>query len=204
MNKISYDSQWSGSIDSHLRIFHMVACAKSKLERKDPTPAKELYCSRWFQLVRRIIEQRNEPWAILSAEYKLLHPDSLVFAYENTLATKTREECEAWADAVIAMAPTADRIVIWGGETYTQHLAPYFNAELPLKGLGIGQQLSLLKKWADPAPPLLETAAAAWDLLNRMEPDTPNDQGATEFEWDTVKAQLRKAVDSARKQMLAA
>jgi hypothetical protein len=127
--------------------FHLVACVSTKLGR--PALAKDLYCSQWFKSVRAVVEQTGEPWAILSAEYNLLLPDTLVKPYNKTLATKSREERKAWAELICnilpGVAPHIDSYVIWGGETYYEFLAPMLNAELPLKGLGIGQQLSYLK-----------------------------------------------------------
>ena len=187
MNRFGYTQEY-------LPIFHLVACTRGKLDRKEPVPAKDLYCSRWFRLVRKVIEQRGEPWATLSANYRLLSPESMVFAYDETLNTKTPEQRAAWADSVIESLPRADRYVIWGGENYFEFLAEPLGAELPLQGKGIGQQLGYLGALSDDRPPLIDAARAALDMINRMEPETPDDQGASDFDWDTVKIQLAKAI----------
>jgi hypothetical protein len=62
-----------------------------------------------------------------------------------TLRGKTSNERRAWAARILAAVPPADRYVIWAGRLYAEHLVDPLRAELPLRGLGIGQQLALLK-----------------------------------------------------------
>ena len=128
-------------------VLHLVSCVSMKLERAAPTPAKDLYCSQWFKLARKVMEQRGEPWGILSAEYGLLDVDAMIFAYDKTLNTMTSAERRIWAeDRVLCFMPPADRYVIWAGERYAEFLAGPLKAELPLKGLGIGRQLAHLTR----------------------------------------------------------
>lgn len=133
-----------------MSTLHLVSCVGTK--RSHACAAKDLYCSRWFKLVRTIVEQRGEPWWILSAKYNLLLPDAVVRPYNVTLADKSREERMQWAEVIYdvlpGVAPKNARYVIWGDENSYEFLAPMLSAELPLQGLGIGQQLSYLRKLA--------------------------------------------------------
>jgi len=173
--------------------FHLVACVGKKLSH--PAPARELYCSRWFHLVRTVVEQRGEPWAILSAEYNLVSPTSVIQPYDERMSTKSRDERVEWAAVICDVLPRADRYVIWGGLDYCEFLAPRLDAVLPLEGLGIGQQLSYLRKLVA-TPTLLDVARDALDLLIRCDADLLPDgtQPASDFEWDTVRFQLQKAI----------
>lgn len=177
--------------------FHLVSCVSQKLTQ--PAPARDLYCSRWFRLVRKIIEHRGESWAILSAKHGLVMPETVIEPYDETLGKRSRIEREQWAEGICVAIPPADRFVIWAGENYFEFLAPMLGAELPLKGMGIGQQLSYLTKLADEAPPLLDAARDALELLNGLESEVPDDERASEFQWDNVKAKLRKAIAAAEK-----
>lgn len=143
-------------------VLNLVSCVSTKLERKAPTPAKDLYCSQWFKLVRKVMEQRGEPWGILSAEYGLLDHDAMIFAYDKTLNTMAREERQHWArEKVLRFMPPAKLYRIWAGERYAEFLAGPLMAELPLKGLGIGRQLGHLSKLvhALPAPQSMRPCA---------------------------------------------
>ena len=83
---------------------------------------------------------------ILSARYGLVWPQTVIEPYDETLRGKTSGERRAWAAHVLAAVPTADSYVIWAGRIYAEHLAGALRAELPLRGLGIGQQLAYLKR----------------------------------------------------------
>lgn len=130
--------------------FNLVACCSKKL--RHAAPAKDLYCSQWFRLVRAVIEKRGEPWAILSAKHGLVFPEQVIEPYNETLHTKSRAERQQWANNVHGLIPYTGIYVIWGGELYIETLAPLLYARLPLRQfgrqLGIGQQLGLLKKLA--------------------------------------------------------
>lgn len=177
-----------------MSTFHLVACVGQKLSHA--APAKDLYCSRWFALVRAIMDQRGEPWAILSARHGLVMPDAVIEPYNETLGTKSRVAREQWADAVYPLIPDADRYVIWGGENYFEFLAPMLHAELPLQHLGIGQQLQYLGRLANPAPVLIDVARELMDLLVRCDPELipPGVEPASELQWDNARVQLKKAI----------
>lgn len=191
MNNFGYEQDW-------LPVFHLVACGKKKVQRKAPTRAKDLYCSQWFKGVRKVIEQRGEPWAIVSASYLLLSPDSMVFAYDVTLKDWDADRIDAWAKDVCRRLPRADRYVLWMGNDYAEALIPHLpmQAERPMEGLGIGQQLAYLAKLGA-TPSTLEACEAAADLLRRMDPNN-GDVTATDWDWDCVMAMLNKAIAAAK------
>jgi hypothetical protein len=132
--------------------FNLVACCSKKLSHA--APAKDLYCSQWFRLVRAVIEKRGEPWAILSAKHGLVFPDEVIEPYNETLHTKSPAELEQWANEVesrlYSRIPYTVIYSIWGGELYVDTLAPKLYARLPLRRLGrqrgIGEQMRELNR----------------------------------------------------------
>jgi hypothetical protein len=122
---------------------YLVSCVSVKLGHA--AFARELYCSPWFKAARRYVESNGGRWRILSAKHGAIHPDTVIEPYEETLNTKTRTERAEWALRVLEQIPTADRYVLLAGKRYAEFLAAALNAELPLKGLGIGQQLTWFK-----------------------------------------------------------
>lgn len=125
-------------------VLHLVSCVSTKLDRK--SPAEELYCSTWFRLARAAVT--GEPWVILSARHGVVRPRQRLAPYNESLIEKSRQERVAWAGRVLEQMPRADHYVLWAGSRYAEHLAGPLHAELPLRGLGIGQQLALLKQRA--------------------------------------------------------
>lgn len=124
---------------------HLVSCSSVKLDR--PAPAEELYCSHRFKLTRAIV--KNERWAIISAKHGLVAPATIVAPYDDALVGKPKAWRLAWSARVLgelAELPAADVYVIWAGRSYWEFLAPSLRAELPLQGLGIGQQLAYLTR----------------------------------------------------------
>lgn len=183
-----------------LPVLNLVACVSKK--RNNRMAAKDLYCSQWFKLARKLMEQRGEPWAILSARHGLVMPDEEIRPYDETLGKKTMAEREGWADVVMDLIPQARRYVIWGGMNYYEFLAPRLGAELPLEGLGIGQQLAYLSKLVNATPPtLLEAAIMAEDAMSRCDPyycDANGKEQTGEKEFDEVMAKLRQAIAAER------
>lgn len=124
-----------------LPVLHLVSCVSVKLDRA--APARDLYCSQWFKFARSIVD--GEPWAILSAKHGLIWPDTVIEPYDETLIGKSRDERAVWAARVLAAMPHAVRYVIWAGRRYAEFLVDPLSAELPLRGMGIGQQLAFMK-----------------------------------------------------------
>lgn len=128
---------------------YLVSCVSKK--RAAPSPAKDLYRSEWFLRARRYVEATGSPWFILSAKYGLVPPDQVLAPYEQTLNTMGVADRRAWARRVQAQMdhdlPHTQRIVVFAGQRYREYLMAYlhrrgFTVEIPLEGLGIGEQLS--------------------------------------------------------------
>lgn len=127
----------------------LVACASMK--RPVPTAARDLYVSPWFEKARRYVDAHASPWFILSAKHGLVDPDQRIAPYEETLNQKTAAERRAWAAQVLSsLRPRLvgfNRVVLLAGRAYREHLVHEIAAaglavEIPLDGLGIGEQLA--------------------------------------------------------------
>jgi hypothetical protein len=137
----------SRSVD---KVF-LVSCVSQKAA--SPQLAKDLYVSDWFLKARRYVELAESPWFILSAEFGLVHPVSVIAPYERTLNRMGLAERRAWAKRVIgqmrATLPKTDEIVVLAGMRYREFLMDYLRSRakrvlVPLEGLRIGEQLSWL------------------------------------------------------------
>lgn len=134
---------------SHDPSLLLVACVSMK--RPVPTAGRDLYVSPWFEKARRYVDAHAGPWFILSAKHGLVDPDQRVAPYEETLSQKSAAERRAWAALVItALRPRlagVNRVVLLAGRAYREHLEDEIAAaglpvEIPLDGLGIGEQLA--------------------------------------------------------------
>ena len=117
-------------------------------------PAKDLYRSTWFVLARNWIERKRLPWYILSAKHGLVHPDTSVAPYDETLNSMGVAARRAWAKRVETqideMLPTANEVIVFAGQRYRVDLEEclrrkFTSVNIPMKKLRIGQQLSWLK-----------------------------------------------------------
>lgn len=133
------------------RLF-LVSCVSKK--QASASPAKSLYQSLLFNLARAWVEREEAPWYILSAKYGLVHPDTEIAPYDETLNRMGVAQRREWAARVETqmddMLPEADKVVIFAGQRYREYLEGYlrrrFNSvTVPMEGLRIGQQLSWLK-----------------------------------------------------------
>ena len=72
--------------------------------------------------------------------------------YEQISSGKTEKEIKSWSENVLNQMRKKidirnDEIIFLAGEKYRKYLIPHLkNYSIPLKGLGIGKQLSYLKK----------------------------------------------------------
>ena len=130
----------------------LVACAAQKLETA--APARDLYCSAWFRKARKYAERFGEKWFILSSLHGLLDPDRVIEPYEQTLNNSRKPERNAWAVKVVrelnSKVPPGSTIIILAGSLYRENLVQLlsgrFCLEIPMQGLGIGEQLQFLAK----------------------------------------------------------
>jgi hypothetical protein len=142
--------------DGPLVVTALVACVGEK--RTSLAPAQDLYQSPWFRKARAYAERYADRWFILSALYGLIAPDEIREPYNVTLNTMKAPERFAWAERVwpqiLAAVPDPRRyrIVFLAGKHYRHHLAERllvlgYDVEVPMEGLGIGEQLA----WMDRA-----------------------------------------------------
>lgn len=129
----------------------LVSCVSKKLPYK--AKAKELYTSPLFKLSMEYAVSLNPDYIfILSAKYGLLNLEKEIEPYNETLNKKTEKEIKFWADKVLdKLGQIAnlkqDEVIFLAGEKYRKYLIPQIvNYKVPLKNLGIGEQLKFLKE----------------------------------------------------------
>jgi hypothetical protein len=131
----------------------LVSCVKKK--RTSAAPARDLYVSHLFGLMRHYAESHADIWYILSAQYGVLAPEQVVEPYERTLNTMPKKERVEWAEGVkrqlLAKLPAGAEIILLAGLRYREEIEPFlrelgFSVSVPLKGLSIGKQLQWLKQ----------------------------------------------------------
>ena len=138
----------------------LVGCASSKLQR--PAPARELYTSQLFRKASAYAAATCDRWYILSAKHGLVHPDTVLEPYDVKLGANRLDTppIHDWAERVRVqlaeeLADVADvadvLLVALAGEQYRTVLRPWLGAagcrwpfEIPMLGMGIGQQLGWL------------------------------------------------------------
>lgn len=141
----------------------LVACASSKLSR--PAQARDLYTSQLFRKASRYAELTCHRWFILSAKHGLLDPSQVVEPYDERLTATT--QAESWAERVrgqlaaeLTDTPRAFLVTLAGAH-YQAVLRPcQWPFQIPMKGLGIGQQLGWLTAQLTQLDTTNETAAA--------------------------------------------
>lgn len=137
------------------QTIYLVSCVGKK--RATASQAKELYTSEWFLRARAHVERAGCPWFILSAKFGLMPPEQVIPPYELTLNGMPRADRQAWAQLVLdqmdqrdRMPAGAGRCVILAGRRYREFLvgklAERYAIEVPMEGLGIGEQLRWLGK----------------------------------------------------------
>jgi hypothetical protein len=131
----------------------LVACSKTKLPH--PAPARELYQGTLFRLSRAYVEREcGSSWFILSAKYGLVLPAQTLEPYNVFLGDLAAAARRAWAARVLAaleirgLLSRANSWLVLAGKRYREFLVPILPGEVqvPLAGLGLGQQIAALKK----------------------------------------------------------
>lgn len=115
--------------------------------------AADLYTSSLFRKARAFAEREGAGWFILSAEHGLLAPEAITEPYDRTLGGSGKRARSAWALSVFARicaeVTMATPLLVLAGRAYREPLVSYLEAEgyrveVPMAGLGIGQQLAWL------------------------------------------------------------
>lgn len=135
----------------------LVSCVGEKLS--NAAPAADLYQSDWFIKARRYAEAHAQRWYILSALHGLVAPETIIEPYNVTLNDLPAAERRTWAERVAAQIQqsiTPGALTILAGKHYREHLTemlPAYTFDVPMQGLGIGQQLA----WLDAHTPADDT-----------------------------------------------
>lgn len=137
----------------------IIACSKTKVRgaRLKGVPAKELYTGALFKLAARYVQRECDRWAIVSAKYGLVQPNTVIKSYEKTLHGMSAKDHVAWCRMVRRQVfdmyrpdITPTLFVVLAGELYRDALeldiGPRLDVAAPLKGMGIGEQLGWLKR----------------------------------------------------------
>ena len=132
-----------------MKPLYLIACSQSKLDHA--APARDLYTGQAFKLAMKAAEAASADILILSALHGVLEPEDIIAPYDCFLGGLPTMERVIWATVTAAqLAPHRDRFaVILAGKHYAAACSDFTNKREPLKGLGIGQQLRVLKNAAE-------------------------------------------------------
>jgi hypothetical protein len=121
----------------------LVSCSKTK--QSVAAPARYLYTSELFKKASAYFEATYDRWFILSALHSLVEPSQVIEPYDKTLKRMSGKERKEWASSVLRQIQAAglqnEMFYFHAGDTYRQHLEQALRSDVPLRGLGIGQQL---------------------------------------------------------------
>jgi hypothetical protein len=129
----------------------LISCVSKKLQHQ--AKAKDLYINTLFKFNLKYTKSlKPDAIYILSAKHGFLNMEQEIEPYEQTLNTIPVYEIKEWAHGVllqlveVASLDKTEFIFLAGGK-YRKYLLPYIkNTQIPLKGLGIGNQLQRLKE----------------------------------------------------------
>jgi hypothetical protein len=124
-------------------------------QKKDGVhPARDLYQSTWFQKAKQYAENVGGQWFILSAKYGVVAPDDQIVNYDMTLNDMELKARMIWGNETTRYvlkqySPKDYKIIFLAGRKYREFTTPYlrncgYDIEVPMRGLGIGQQLQWL------------------------------------------------------------
>lgn len=131
----------------------LVSCVKTK--RSVASPASALYTSPLFKKASSYARQIADQWYILSAKHGLLHPDTVIEPYDETLNKMRVAERRAWGRRVVGQLQEVlrpgDRVVFLAGKRYRENLVTPVRqmrcrVEIPMEGLSFGRQLRWLNE----------------------------------------------------------
>jgi hypothetical protein len=142
-----------------MKTVYLISCVAQKAKTR--RPAEELYISDWFKKARSYVESRVGPqdcWYILSAKHHLAKPSKVISPYNETLAAMSKPNRLQWGERILTqLRPIlngGDSVVILAGIRYREFLESPLRSsgctvEVPMKGLGIGQQKAWLLSHTD-------------------------------------------------------
>ncbi len=136
------------TVDARKRLVGLVSCSKAKLDHA--APARELYSASFvFERSVRYIERRCSQWWVLSAKHGLVHPETVLEPYDDTLAGTPKAKREAWAAGVQAALrclydQSCVKYLVLAGRSYVAAILGLgAEVEEPLAGMSTG----LRRRW---------------------------------------------------------
>jgi|SRR5581483_6795332 len=133
----------------------LIACTKKKLAASGEVPARTLYsASALFRAALAYCERAYDQVFVLSARYGLVELDQPLRTYDESLATAPALVRRVWAVRVYDEIKRRDLLdahfSFHAGVNYREPLIrSLMHTDVPLAGLGIGQQLSWYKRTAN-------------------------------------------------------
>ena len=130
----------------------LISCVSKKREHKPK--AKYLYQSTLFKYALKYSQKLTpDKIYILSALYGLVELDEEINPYNKTLNKMKKIEKQEWSNKVLNQLKQKnidlinDEFIILAGKNYREYLVDEIkNYKIPMEGLGIGEQLSFLKR----------------------------------------------------------
>ncbi|WP_085523057.1 DUF6884 domain-containing protein [Tuberibacillus sp. Marseille-P3662] len=129
--------------------------ATSRKKQSKPDRVIDFYSSPLFKKSAEYALLNYDRFYFYNAKDGLLLPDQMMSPYDVSIKTFRVEEKRLWAEKVVHQLhqyeiPGTIDLYLHGGQVYRRYLQPQlhrygYTFEVPLEGLGIGQQL----KWYD-------------------------------------------------------
>ena len=156
--------------------FLLLGCTATKLDY--PAKAKDLYRSPRFLKRRAYAEASGKPWAIISAKYGLVPPETEIAPYDLSLESLTPEQRVKWGERVVTqlqdqLGPLEGRVFeLLASRLYGDPLEPSLaksGARLvrPLRHVTLYQEPG----WYDTRLAALRASVAASASVHRTSPD---------------------------------
>jgi hypothetical protein len=126
----------------------LISC--TKLKQDYSCKVEEMYLkSTLFNRATSYINKLNyDNWFVLSAKYGLLNRNQTIEPYDETLNNMNSKQIKEWSNKVTDKLIKLDisEVDFYAGESYRKYIIPQLEGKgikcnVPLKGLGIGQQL---------------------------------------------------------------
>jgi cytoplasmic iron level regulating protein YaaA (DUF328/UPF0246 family) len=134
----------------------LLSCTQRK--QTYPCMAQDMYVpSQLFRKAKEyVLKNEYDAWFILSAKYGLLQPNTLIEPYNVSIMDLKKDEIVKWSERITKqlLEYPVTQVDVFAGSKYRQYLLPLLEKcnivfRVPLKGLGIGQQLKYFKEFAN-------------------------------------------------------
>jgi hypothetical protein len=142
-----------------MKTVYLISCVAQKAKKR--RSAEELYTSDWFRKARSYVTSLIGPrdcWYVLSAKHHLVEPSQVISPYNETLTGMSKPERLQWGARILTqllpILNAGDSVVMLAGVRYREFLESPLRAsgctvEIPMKGLGIGEQKAWLLSHTD-------------------------------------------------------